>query len=62
MLCNLLKKPAGLLFGEMGQSISEFHVGDVQYHQGESSTLDFPALVRSTPFWDSLHCCSQMRT
>lgn len=42
VLCNLLEKPAGLVFGEMVQAISEFHVGDVQYHQGESATLSFP--------------------
>jgi len=50
VLCNLLHKPAGLLFGEMVQAVSEFHVGDVQYHQGESSTLSFPRQVRKHPF------------
>ena len=48
VLCNLLHKPAGLLFGEMVQAVSEFHVGDVQYHQGECSTLSFPRQVHPT--------------
>ena len=39
VLCNILQKPAGLVFGELAQAISEFHVGDVQYHQGQSATL-----------------------
>jgi len=49
VLCNLLHKPAGLLFGEMLQAVSEFHVGDVQYHQGECSTLSFPRQVPLPP-------------
>ena len=46
VLCNLLQKPAGLLFSEMQQSISDFHVGDVQYHQGTSSEILVEDLVR----------------
>lgn len=45
VLCNLLQKPAGLLFSEMQQSISDFHVGDVQYHQGTSSHIFVEDLV-----------------
>ena len=48
LLCNLLKKPPGILFGEMVQAISEFHVGDVQYHMGESATLTFSRQVCSS--------------
>lgn len=50
LLCNLLHKPAGLLFGELKQAVSEFHIGDVQYHQGQASTLTFPKQAR--------HSCS----
>ena len=49
MLCNLLHKPAGLLFGELLQAVSEFHIGDVQYHQGQASTLAFPNQVHIFP-------------
>ena len=47
LLCNLLHKPAGQLFGELLQAVSEFHIGDVQYHQGQASTLAFPRNVVS---------------
>lgn len=48
LLCNLLGKPPGALFGEMEGRQSEFHVGDVKYHLGQSATLNCPIQVRST--------------
>ena len=54
LLCNLLHKPAGQLFGELLQAVSEFHIGDVQYHQGQASTLAFPRTVSLNLFL-SLH-------
>ncbi len=48
LLCNLLGKPPGALFGEMEGRQSEFHVGDVKYHLGQSATLACPIQVRST--------------
>ncbi|DBA67070.1 hypothetical protein WJX79_005030 [Trebouxia sp. C0005] len=43
VLCNILKKPPGALYGEMEGGQSEFHVGDVKYHLGQSASLDFAA-------------------
>ena len=45
VLCNILKKPPGALYGEMEGGQSEFHVGDVKYHMGQSASLEFPADV-----------------
>ena len=45
VLCNILKKPPGALYGEMEGGQSEFHVGDVKYHLGQSASLEFAAEV-----------------
>lgn len=45
VLCNILKKPPGALYGEMEGGQSEFHVGDVKYHMGQSASLEFVADV-----------------
>ena len=55
LLCNLLHKPAGQLFGELLQAVSEFHIGDVQYHQGQASTLAFPRTVSLAS--SAIYCC-----
>ena len=41
VLCNILKKPPGALYGEMEGGQSEFHVGDVKYHLGQSASLEY---------------------
>ncbi|KAL3139978.1 hypothetical protein ABBQ38_004265 [Trebouxia sp. C0009 RCD-2024] len=41
VLCNILKKPPGALYGEMEGGQSEFHVGDVKYHMGQSASLQY---------------------
>ena len=59
VLCNILKKPPGALYGEMEGGQSEFHVGDVKYHLGQSASLEFGAevsVVNHPP--DYAHCIS----
>ena len=51
VLTTLLAKPPGALFAEMNNAQSQFHVGDVKYHLGQSATLKFPIEVRC---WDCL--------
>ena len=46
VLCTLLQKPPGALFAQMNNAQSQYHVGDVKYHLGQSGTLDFPTEVR----------------
>lgn len=46
VLCTLLGKPPGALFAQMNNTQSQFHVGDVKYHLGQSATLSFPSRVR----------------
>lgn len=46
VLCNIMRKPAGALYGEMEGGQSEFHVGDVKYHMGQSASLHFDNHVR----------------
>ncbi len=41
LLCNLLGKPPGALFAQMENGQSEYRVGDVKYHLGETATLTF---------------------
>ena len=41
LLCNLLNKPPGALFAQMDNAQSEYRVGDVKYHLGETATLSF---------------------
>lgn len=41
VLCNIMRKPPGALYGEMEGGQSEFHVGDVKYHLGQSASLQF---------------------
>ena len=41
VLCNIMRKPPGALYGEMEGGQSEFHVGDVKYHMGQSASLQF---------------------
>ena len=50
VLCNILKKPPGALYGEMEGGQSEFHVGDVKYHLGQSASLEYAADVSTTGF------------
>ena len=50
VLCNILKKPPGALYGEMEGGQSEFHVGDVKYHLGQSASLEYAADVSTTCF------------
>ena len=52
VLCNILKKPPGALYGEMEGSQSEFHVGDVKYHLGQSASLEFAVEVSVA----AMHC------
>lgn len=40
VLSNVLGKKMGLICAEMKEDISEFHVGDLKYHQGISGTLE----------------------
>ncbi|KAK9809577.1 hypothetical protein WJX73_003787 [Symbiochloris irregularis] len=42
VLCTLLDKPPGALFAQMNNAQSQFHVGDVKYHLGQSGLLSFP--------------------
>lgn len=50
VLCNIMHKPPGALYGEMEGGQSEFHVGDVKYHMGQSASLQFDNHhVRQTP-------------
>ncbi len=42
----MLGKAPGALYGEMEGAQSEFHVGDVKYHLGQSASLQFPDKVR----------------
>ncbi|KAK9810028.1 hypothetical protein WJX72_003602 [[Myrmecia] bisecta] len=42
VLCNILGKSPGALYGEMEGRQSQFHVGDVKYHLGQSASLTFP--------------------
>ena len=46
VLCTLLGKQPGSLFAEMGHAHSQWHVGDVPFHLGQSSQLSFPQPVR----------------
>lgn len=41
LLCNLMQKPPGALFAQMGNGQSDYHVGDVNYHLGETATLSY---------------------
>lgn len=45
VLCTLLDKPPGALFAQMNNAQSQFHVGDVKYHLGQSGLLSFPTQV-----------------
>ena len=47
VLCTLLGKPPGALFAEMNNAQSQFHVGDVKYHLGQSAVLALPPHVSS---------------
>lgn len=46
VLCTLLGKPPGAVFAQMNNAQSQYHVGDVKYHLGQSGLLSFPAEVR----------------
>ncbi|BDA49631.1 probable 2-oxoglutarate dehydrogenase E1 component [Coccomyxa sp. Obi] len=41
LLCNLLHKPPGALFAQMENGQSDYRVGDVKYHLGDTATLAF---------------------
>ena len=49
VLCTLLGKQPGLLFAEMDNAQSRWHVGDVPFHLGQSAELSFPQPVRPSP-------------
>lgn len=42
VFCNLLGKPFGALCNELTDSRSDFEVGDVLYHLGQSGTMEIP--------------------
>eukprot|EP00210_Caulerpa_lentillifera_P002542 g2439.t1 len=44
VLCNLLEKPFGALCNELSGSKSDFEVGDVLYHLGQSGSLQIPMI------------------
>ena len=59
VLCNIMRKPPGALYGEMEGAQSEFHVGDVKYHMGQSASLQFDNHhVRLTHIERGLDCSS----
>ncbi len=41
MLSTLLNKPPGTLFAKMENGQSDYRVGDVTYHLGETATLTY---------------------
>ena len=57
VLCNILKKPPGALYGEMEGGQSEFHVGDVKYHLGQSASLEYANEVAVCACWLTLRQC-----
>lgn len=49
MLATLLNKPPGILFAKMENGQSDYRVGDVTYHLGETATLNYSQV-------SALHC------
>ncbi len=45
LLCNLLHKPPGALFAQMENGQSDYRVGDVKYHLGDTATLAFGEVI-----------------
>ena len=60
VLCNILKKPPGALYGEMEGGQSEFHVGDVKYHLGQSASLEFAAEVSVAAMHAVCNSCAKV--
>ena len=58
VLCNILKKPPGALYSEMEGGQSEFHVGDVKYHLGQSASLEFAAEVNPAAMHAACDSCA----
>ena len=45
MLSTLLNKPPGTLFAKMENAQSDYAVGDVTYHLGETATLTYTQVI-----------------
>ena len=56
LLCNLLHKPPGALFAQMENGQSDYRVGDVKYHLGDTATLAFGKVsLHAEPNWYQDH-------
>ena len=67
MLATLLNKPPGTLFAKMENGQSDYRVGDVTYHLGETATLTYsqvsPCLQsESLIMWDAAWSSSICRS
>ena len=52
MLSTLLNKPPGNLFAKMENGQSDYRVGDVTYHLGETATLTYSQVRRPCLYTD----------